>query len=467
MLAIMVLVGIVYGSTLRAGHPWGGDFSQYIHHAKNLVEGRAYHQTGYIYNPCYATLGPETFPPVFPLILVPSYYVFGFNLTPMKYSVILFFLLALWCVYLTFRDELSFPYLITALSLLAFHPYFWEMKDEILSDIPFLCFVYLGLFLIQKTYQSTRAPRKISTLCLGLTIYSAYGTRSLGLILLVSLLVCDVIQRRRISAFAVTTSLITGILIVLQALFFHSDRSYIDQFMQINLQSSLQNAVLYTKRLSLFWNNGYSHSARHVLFTVTTIAACFAYGIRVKKTLGILEIFSVFYIAAIIIFPFGQMRYVIPLLPLYVFYISWAIQYLHHSLGTPRAAKWSLAALLVAAFAVYAAQYSTMDYGPIREGVAKKENVELFAYIKAHTDQNDVFFFRKPRVLALFTGRKASYSHDVHSDAELWDFLRKIEAAYFIIGTLDTAQVADFVERQQEAFELVYSNADVHVYKIL
>ena len=37
--------------TVREGHNWGGDFAQYILHARNIVEGRPYAQTGYIYNP--------------------------------------------------------------------------------------------------------------------------------------------------------------------------------------------------------------------------------------------------------------------------------------------------------------------------------------------------------------------------------------------------------------------------------
>ncbi|MCP4401614.1 MAG: hypothetical protein GY801_30480 [bacterium] len=467
VLAIILLVGVFYGFTLREGHLWGGDFSQYIHHAKNIAEGRAYHETGYIYNPHYSTLGPKTFPPVFSFILVPSYYWFGLNLTAMKYSVMLFFLLALWCIHLSFRGALSFPYLIATLGALGFHPYFWEFKDEILSDFPFLCFVYLGFFLIQKAYQAVSSPRKEYALWLGLTIYLAYGTRSLGLILFVSLIVYDVIHCRRVSGFVARTSLVLSILLVLQGIFFHNDRSYVDQFMQINLQSSLQNALLYAKRFSLFWNNGYSHAARHVLFIATAGMALFAYGIRVKKALSIFEIFSVLYIAVIIVFPFGQMRYLIPLFPLYLFYLFWGIQHFQRSPKKAEAAKWSFGVLALIFLVSYAGQYSKVDYGPISEGMAKKETVELFKFIKSHTDKDDVVFFRKPRVLTLFTGRKASYSHESQTDEELWNYFRKIEAEYLIIGTLDTPRIFSFVERHRGTFELVYANPDFYVYKIV
>ncbi len=44
--------------TIRAGHDWGDAFSLYIQHAKNIVEGRPYADTGYLYNPSLPVLSP-------------------------------------------------------------------------------------------------------------------------------------------------------------------------------------------------------------------------------------------------------------------------------------------------------------------------------------------------------------------------------------------------------------------------
>jgi hypothetical protein len=77
---VVAMVGVFYLVTIREGHRWGGDFSMYIHHAKNIVEGIDYRDTGYIYNPFYPSLGPKTYPPVFPLLLSPIYKWFGLKL---------------------------------------------------------------------------------------------------------------------------------------------------------------------------------------------------------------------------------------------------------------------------------------------------------------------------------------------------------------------------------------------------
>ena len=43
-----VMFGIaaaVYAATLRPGQDWGGDFAQYVQHARNLATGRPYLET--------------------------------------------------------------------------------------------------------------------------------------------------------------------------------------------------------------------------------------------------------------------------------------------------------------------------------------------------------------------------------------------------------------------------------------
>ena len=42
--AIIAIVAAFYILTIRAGHDWGDDFSMYIHHAVNIVEGKDYDQ---------------------------------------------------------------------------------------------------------------------------------------------------------------------------------------------------------------------------------------------------------------------------------------------------------------------------------------------------------------------------------------------------------------------------------------
>ncbi len=115
---LILIVGLFYFLTVREGfsYIWGGDFSLYILHAKNISEGKPYEHTGYIYNPSYPYLSPKTYPPVFPLLLTPVYMIFGLDFQAMKTIPIITFLLSLFFIYLNFKDKLPF---YSVLSMLA------------------------------------------------------------------------------------------------------------------------------------------------------------------------------------------------------------------------------------------------------------------------------------------------------------------------------------------------------------
>jgi hypothetical protein len=62
LLLCFVAVSLLLSNS--AGHDWGGDFSQYVHHAANLVEGWSYADTGHIRN-LTVFIGPHAYPPLF------------------------------------------------------------------------------------------------------------------------------------------------------------------------------------------------------------------------------------------------------------------------------------------------------------------------------------------------------------------------------------------------------------------
>src|SRR4051812_42341810 len=148
--AAVALVATVHLATLRPGHEWGDDFSLYVAHARNLAEGRPYADTGYLYNPNFPSLSPRTYPPVFPLLLAPVYAVFGLDLAAMKAFVVLLFTALLGLLAVILRRRLSAPYVVACLLLFGLNPYVWQHKDRLLSEVPFLLFAYLSLFLAEK-----------------------------------------------------------------------------------------------------------------------------------------------------------------------------------------------------------------------------------------------------------------------------------------------------------------------------
>jgi hypothetical protein len=194
----------------------------------------------------------------------------------------------------------------------------------------------------------------------------------------------------------------------------------------------------------------------------------------------IYEIFFVLYLGVIILFPaFQGLRYLIPIIPLYVYYSLNGIKYLEER------TSWKnliFIAVVVIIGASYIGKYMTEDFGPVRYGVNRDESVELFRYIKENTGEKDVIIYWKPKALALYAGRKVSIYPTEKDDTVLWKYFNEIGAKYFIIGpdyiffgkhsiySYDVKQpegyYREFIKRNNERFEEIYKNNDFKVYRI-
>ncbi len=104
--ALLIAIGTFHAATVRQGHLWADDFAMYIHHAKNIVGGHPYTDTGYIFNAAFM-VGPKYYPPIFPVLLAPVYRISGLNLIPMKLEQVLFLVLALAAIYANWKHDLG------------------------------------------------------------------------------------------------------------------------------------------------------------------------------------------------------------------------------------------------------------------------------------------------------------------------------------------------------------------------
>ena len=242
---VIFLIGVFYLVTIRPGHRWGDDFSMYILHARNIVQGIDYQDTGYLYDPFLAVIGPKAYPPVFPLALAPVYAFFGLELTPMKVEVICFFLLFLGVFYLSFKNDLTPSLMALTLAVIGLNPSIWNFKDDVISDFPFLFFVYLTLFVIQKAYTGPKPARRKVTLAVltGVLVYLSFGTRNVGIVILPALFLYDLIRSRRPSLFPWIASVVFFIGWYLQSLLIPGPSGYADQiaFLPVTVYNNLKN----------------------------------------------------------------------------------------------------------------------------------------------------------------------------------------------------------------------------------
>ncbi len=201
LLAILLFTALVHLTSFQEGHYWGGDFSSYIHQAKSLVEGtvtqlRAIANFRTENTSPEAMVGPTFYPWGFPLLLSPVYALSGLDLLPMKVLVLAFALAAQTMTFFLLRGRLPDCWVLLITFIMGVNPAIFNFKNHILSDIPFLFFVLLSLFLMQRIVIDRGrflAPARHYVL-LGLAILCAFLTRTHGLALIPTLAVVQAVQ---------------------------------------------------------------------------------------------------------------------------------------------------------------------------------------------------------------------------------------------------------------------------------
>jgi hypothetical protein len=464
-----------YLATIREGHGWGDDFSQYISHAQNIARGVSYAETGYIYNPQNPVVGPRLYPPGFPLLLAPVVGTFGLDVRPMKILVVAFFIGSLLVMIPLFRSVLSPPYVAALVVIVGLNPIFWELKDHVMSDIPFLFFALSSLHLFtQADAPAAAAGRRVMFAVLsGVAAYAGYATRTLALMLVPCFAAHDLIRYRRIGTSAALATAVVVALAGTQHLLWIRDASYFDQVVD-PVTVAQQNVPAYLRALSDLWENSYSENARRIAFLAAGALAALGYASSLRAGVSVVHLFPPLYLAPVILWPSYQgMRFLIPVVPFYFCYCLLGVRWIDAAVERRWATRHAVLGVCLAAVLVsYAGRYSTLQFGPLPEGIAKKESRELFDFVATATAPGDVLVFSKPRALALMTGRRVSGGYSPVDPCRLWQYIGEIGASYVVTGpgndpfNEDAVYLREFVARFGDDFRPLMANGDVAVYRI-
>lgn len=459
---LIVGIGAFHLLTIRPGHSWGDDFAQYISHARNIATGAPYAETGYLYNPHEPKLGPKIYPPGFPALLAPAWAAFGLNLRAMKAEIVLCFMAFLAFVALTVRRRVPLPHLLALVAVIGLNPYLWDFKDHVLSDIPFAAAVFLcawcaGVVDGRRVWQGV---------LLGALVYCAYSIRTVGVVLIPSLALQDLVRNRRLSAFTLAAVATASALVALQAALLPGVGSYRDQF-DFSPGWILHNLGEYARALPSFWDRGTLTGVAATLTVLGGMLCLLGYARAVRRNPGLLELFVPLYCLALLPADNEGLRFLIPLAPLFVLYGVEGLVGVRAIFG--RAPAWTeraaLGLLLVLLVGCYLTAYGRTDFGPMRNSVTDADAQEMFRFVREKTEPDAVVVFNKPRALALYTGRASSciYYADEFDDALA--YLEEIDARYLAMRR-DTRYLRRLTEERRERFDLLFSNAGFAVFRV-
>jgi len=493
------MVFFLWLCTESSGHNWGGDFSQYILHAVNLVEGRPYTDIGYIHN-VFTFVGPDAYPPVFPAVLAPVYFLSGLDWVALKSVVILIFCLALYLVISLHGNSMSKVHQFAIIIIIALNPYFWGLKGQILSDFLFLlvCLVVLSLLdrryiKVSDGYRDLKNRSWGFAVPLGLLLYLGFATREIGIVFIPAILCFELFHFKKISLVTCVALLIFLGLAGIQNAVLNAPEvdiemsqriaelavdqgrnkthfSHLDYF-QLDLNNMVRQTVRYASEMRALWPETESDLVKAASWIAFLLALLFAFAAYIRAVLsgpGILEIFVAGYLAVLVLYAgFQGLRYLVPLIPIFFFYAFT----LHHQLLRSRYRKLMIviAALFAGTTAItYASSFYVYLERPGR-GVTSPDAVGFFDYVKNSTPEASVFVFDKPRVLSLLANRSASAWPYIRDPEFLPGYMNAIGAGYLVYSNIDPgghSYPVESISLPNDNFCLEYNNDSFYVYKL-
>ena len=464
---LVAAVAIFYIATIRDGNFWADDYALYVHHALNIVEGRAYAATGYIYNRDVPDYSPRAYPPVFPLLLAPIYWVYGLNFHAMKVEEIVFFLLSLVAVTAYWNRDLKWPYLLVFIAVLGFNPHFWSLKDSVVADIPFLLFFYLTALVAARSRREGHRWREWAVLT-GILLYLCIGTRTIGLTITMGLVFYDLVKYRKLTRFVVTAVGVCFALILAQRMIIGAgEQSYADQ-LHPSSTTLLANVHEYMSAFVGLWGQPWGRTASITVFAVTTCLAALGMRKHLAKGLTTVEAFLVPYLVVVWLWPSPQgLRFLLPLIPFYIFLVFLGLEEFVKFAEHSKVKMVAAVPVLVIALS-YATFFRYANYGAIHQTDGRPSFNDLCKFIRVNTSPADVFIFRRSRALSLFTARSAGV-YSLNQPDQLSGDLDRFNAAYIVASPLfeeDRRVLIPFVHSDLSQLNEVYENSDFQVYRV-
>jgi 4-amino-4-deoxy-L-arabinose transferase-like glycosyltransferase len=463
--ALILILAAFHLFTLESGHPWGDDWALYVLHARNLVEGRPYADTGFIYNPAAPFYSPGVYPPGLPVLLAPIYVAAGLDLMLMKAVPLAAFIGALVLIALLARTMLPPHFTLALVAVVGFQPYLGLYKNLILPDLPFLFFTLLALLLVRRLDRPD--ARAWEGLAAGLAIYTAIAMRTVGITLIGALVLWLIVRRKRPRVPEIVALAIALLLFGVQSQLMPAGSGYAGQIADATIQYGGRPPlkplfdIAEWVRLSTFLWLGLPVALRVAVSAAVGLLATAGFLLHVRR-FSVVEAFVVCYAGAILIYGAIGLRYLIPIIPLFACYALFTLSRVQRSY---RRAGAVLAVSLAGLVAIGYARTLHRSAAEPRSNAVSPSALDLYDYAQRCTPAEARFAFARARAFALFAERPTIYPARSHRPDRYLYALDYAGAEYVVVERADPQH--QLPDDQEALFVQLYTNEDFVVYRYL
>lgn len=489
LLVLCGLVLLLHATTVRPGHTWWGidDFTAYLVHGRNLLEGRAYGDIDTVVDPALPPSFQRTaFPPAFSLVVGVVDRVtsggtlgvaaarerdleppdssaaidhasprvtsvlgddpsrpYGLDILSIKRLLALFTALAVFFSYRAFRPTARPAELLLAAGAFGLSPYLFEFRELVRSEGLFLVLAYGWMALVQSMEAREEAGGKTwgAAVLAGVILALAYSTRTAAVVLPPALIAADVVRRRswRLRRSTWVVLIVGGACIFAQRAAFASvEGGYVGKLArEWSFATITENISQLAWNYERLWTNGFSTGLQRGVAAFLALLAGVGFFARLRRP-TIVEAFTVLYLCMIIVLPTDSawMRYLLPVLPVFMLSVFTGARVLAGTVPARRTALMGAAAVVI--LVSYGSAFAHLDQGPLADGMDDPDTIEVFDWVARNTGSDDTIIFKKSRALSLATGRPSIAYPEIFKygelpDAELWRHFEAVHATAFVM----------------------------------
>lgn len=438
-----------------------------------------------------AYMTPTTYPWGFPMLLMPLYKIFGFNIVAFKSVDVICYALFVGIFYIFCANRLPRIYAIFATLLFAINPYMTNFSaNEIYSDIPFMLFGFITLIILAKLFGESKSKNGIAIATFG-GIFMLFSTmiRINGFVILCALIAMQgilllkrfapkIFKAKILKPFSHTDSpyawqihaipyaiFIVGFAIVSITLSSGTGR-HLDYLAEISPQTILRNLSL--MKFSLFMPLNTDIDSLLLWLCVPFILLGIYANFRESSAKSIETIFYIIFVvgffALLLLWIDFEVRFLFLTLP---FFVLWCAK--GFTLIGKKLFRLSLAMLMVVILLnlvwINARDISFIKSSDIsQEDAYSAESKQLYKFIINNTPKNAIIISFKPRILYLNTHRLSFVSPNI----------KRLNEADFVLW--NGKYTSDFDKRSmQDIFspefqcktKLIFQNAEYKLFKVL
>ncbi|MEO0132566.1 MAG: hypothetical protein ABIK73_06550 [candidate division WOR-3 bacterium] len=437
----------------------GGDNAVYISLAESIASGNGYKDIFDPDNP------PHTqYPFGLPLLLTPIVYVWGHNYILMKLLIIFIGLGLIYFLGRLLQQISTWEITLFVVLLTALNPYIIEYSHWILTEIPYLFFSILGIYLLERALNSQNRGLVYLIAGAGAIVYS-YFIRPTGLALIAAGFLILLIKKRY--KYALIYSAV--ILICVFPWFYRNARIGevlgLSQKMLMmrsvyNMESGtmtfseLINRVLANLRIysftiipqSIFYNIPEHDLGKLLLALILILPWLLGFGHQIIKKFSLSHLYFLSYF--LIVLPWHEYvsteRYFLPVLPLFLYFVANGLITISNKLKISK--SWLLGPYLVVISFISVFNIVKMAPTQLNNLILYLKGDKYAGYspdwvrffeaaewIKANTPENSVVISRKPPFVYLVARRKGKIYPFTFDREKVKSFLFDSKAKYILV----------------------------------